>query len=194
MTKETTDFKKRIKQVDKFVRKNLFYILTGLTVLIVGGVIIFNYNKTKITNRKEISQKERVQKTVEKKESEKNKIHVVKKGEHLWMIAERYYGSGYNAIDIAQANQLKNPNLIFAGQKLVIPTVKPRKPTTGKIANMSTEQRKVKVKEYRVKKGDYLWKIALEVYGDGYAWVKIAKVNKLKNPSLIYPGQKLIIP
>ena len=46
--------------------------------------------------------------------------YVVQKGDHLWKIAEKFYGSGYNWVDIAQANKLANPGIIYQGQKLVI--------------------------------------------------------------------------
>ena len=49
-------------------------------------------------------------------------------------------------------------------------------------------------KEYIVKKGDNLWKIAVAVYGDGYKWTEIAKENKLTNPGIIEKDQKLILP
>ncbi|MBP7508648.1 MAG: peptidoglycan-binding protein LysM [Prolixibacteraceae bacterium] len=49
---------------------------------------------------------------------------------------------------------------------------------------------------YTVKKGDYLSKIAKEVYGNANKYNIIFEANKpmLKNPDLIYPGQVLIIP
>ena len=47
---------------------------------------------------------------------------------------------------------------------------------------------------YKVVKGDSLWKIAMNKYGNGYAWTEISKVNKLKNPSSLEIGQELIIP
>jgi chromosome segregation ATPase len=53
---------------------------------------------------------------------------------------------------------------------------------------------------YKVKKGDYLSKIAerSEIYGHGkYArWIEIYNANrdKIKNPDLILPGQNLVIP
>jgi nucleoid-associated protein YgaU len=51
---------------------------------------------------------------------------------------------------------------------------------------------------YRVKKGDYLVKIAAQdfIYGNANLWVVIYKYNlhKTKNPNLIYPGQLLLIP
>lgn len=56
--------------------------------------------------------------------------HEVVKGENLWRIAENYYGSGYNWIDIARANHLINPDLIFVHTQLVIPDVPARKKTS----------------------------------------------------------------
>lgn len=53
-----------------------------------------------------------------------------------------------------------------------------------------------KTKTYTVVKGDCLWNIAKKFYGDGSKWTKIYNANKskIKNPNLIYPGQKLTIP
>lgn len=49
---------------------------------------------------------------------------------------------------------------------------------------------------YEVKQGDSLSKIALTFYGDSAQWPKIFEANKdqVKDPDLIYPGQKLRIP
>lgn len=49
---------------------------------------------------------------------------------------------------------------------------------------------------YTVKKGDYLSKIAKEVYGNANKYTVIFEANKpmLKDPNLIYPGQVLVIP
>jgi nucleoid-associated protein YgaU len=49
---------------------------------------------------------------------------------------------------------------------------------------------------YTVKKGDYLSKIAKEVYGDAMKYNIIFEANRpmLKDPNLIYPGQVLVIP
>lgn len=53
---------------------------------------------------------------------------------------------------------------------------------------------KVIPKTYIVKKGDTLWKIAKLQLGNGNLYNKIAQINNIKNPNLIYPGQKLKIP
>ena len=49
---------------------------------------------------------------------------------------------------------------------------------------------------YTVKKGDSLWKIAKQFYGNGAEYTKIYNANKdkIKNPNLIYVGQVLTIP
>lgn len=51
---------------------------------------------------------------------------------------------------------------------------------------------------YTVKKGDCLWVIAKKktVYNDPFEWPILYEANKdkIKNPNLIYPGQKLNIP
>jgi nucleoid-associated protein YgaU len=49
---------------------------------------------------------------------------------------------------------------------------------------------------YTVKKGDTLWKIATEMYGDGTKHASIFEANRpmLKSPDAIYPDQVLRIP
>ncbi|RDC62643.1 LysM peptidoglycan-binding domain-containing protein [Adhaeribacter pallidiroseus] len=49
---------------------------------------------------------------------------------------------------------------------------------------------------YTVKSGDSLSKIAKELYGDAQQWHKIhqANLDQIKDPNLIHPGQKLVIP
>lgn len=52
---------------------------------------------------------------------EGTKLHTIRKGETLWSIAQRYTGSGANYRQIAKLNNIKNPNLIYAGQTIEIP-------------------------------------------------------------------------
>ena len=49
---------------------------------------------------------------------------------------------------------------------------------------------------YTVVSGDSLSKIAKHYYGDASKWHRIHEANReqIKNPDLIYPGQKLRIP
>ncbi len=52
------------------------------------------------------------------------------------------------------------------------------------------------VEYYTVAKGDWLSKIAKKFYGDAKKWDVIFEANRevIKNPDLIYPGQKIRIP
>ena len=55
----------------------------------------------------------------------------------------------------------------------------------------------IQSKTYTVVKGDYLWRIAKKIYGNGALYKKIYNANKEViggNPNKIRPGQVLIIP
>jgi nucleoid-associated protein YgaU len=57
-------------------------------------------------------------------------------------------------------------------------------------------QRTPQQREYVVKPGDSLSKIAKQVYGNASDWQKIYQANRntIKDPDLIHPGQKIVIP
>ena len=47
--------------------------------------------------------------------------YTVVPGDSLWKIAERAYGDGYKWVDIAQSNDLVNPDIIHSGNVLTLP-------------------------------------------------------------------------
>lgn len=53
--------------------------------------------------------------------SSNKRTYRVKKGDTLWKIAKTYYKDGSKYMKIANANNIKNPNVIKVGQVLVIP-------------------------------------------------------------------------
>jgi nucleoid-associated protein YgaU len=62
--------------------------------------------------------------------------------------------------------------------------------------NLAAPAASVKVEYYVIKSGDTLSAIAQKYYGKGSAYPRIFEANRevIKNPDLIYPGQKIRIP
>lgn len=52
----------------------------------------------------------------------------------------------------------------------------------------------VSTKTHKIQKGESLWVIAENYYGDGFKWVDIATENKIANASIIEVDQELVIP
>ena len=111
-------------------------------------------------------------------------IHVVRAGETLFSIGRLYNVSPWA---IARANNLPNPNLIYAGQALIVPVPQPPSPAplppVPPGPGCGTW--------YIVQRGDTLYSIGLR---QGVSYWAIARANNLPNPSLIYVGQRLWIP
>ena len=97
-------------------------------------------------------------------------VHTVQKNETLSAIAKKY---GVSARSIQAVNGISNPNLLFVGKKLKIPSG-----STSEIP-------------YTVKKGDSLGSIASRF---GAKLSEICSRNGISSPNLIKVGQKIIIP
>ena len=61
----------------------------------------------------------------------------------------------------------------------------------GRVNVLEVVTPEVESQKYTVVSGDMLWKIAQKF---GTTWEKIAEVNNLSNPNLIFPGNVFIIP
>jgi len=169
-------------------------ILGVLIVLVVGALIINYFRNIRPTKESDsVSEEAVTQESAQQpiKLEELPTVYTVKVGDNLWKIAATIYGSGYNWVDIAKENHLKNPNLVYAGQELKIPKAEP---ITPKISQPTRTLEPITGETYTVVKGDNLWQIAVRAYGDGYQWVKIARENNLVNPDLIHSGNILKIP
>lgn len=105
--------------------------------------------------------------------------HTVKKGDTLSGIGSKY---GVAWKDIAKLNNIAGPKyIIYTGQVLKIP-----------VKGSGSSQPSTPVyKTYTVKSGDTLSGIASKF---GTTYQKIAELNGISNPNLIYPGQVLKIP
>jgi nucleoid-associated protein YgaU len=106
--------------------------------------------------------------------------YTVVDGDWLSKIASmrKVYGDGSKWPWIHEANtdKIKDPNLIYPGWVLLIPTLD----------------------QYTVGSGDCLWMIAsyLSIYSDAKRWPEIYEANKdkIKDPDFIYPKQEFVIP
>jgi len=123
-------------------------------------------------------------------QAEGKTTHTVEKDQVLWKIAEKYYDSGYNWVDIAKVNNIKNANQIEVGDILIIPAVEAKKPTILDIKSTDV----ISGATYTVVKGDTLWEISVRAFGDGYKWVEIAEENDLQNPGIIHSSNILTLP
>ena len=185
------------------LNESLVSLVLGALVILVGVFLVFALakNRAQITYNKintAISTFQQPQKAAEeilqnqKKQTQTVKTYEVKKGDNLWKIAENVYGSGYNWVDIASANNLQNPGLLFSGTKLIIPDVP--KITVATVQSTQNNSPSISGSSYKIVKGDNLWEISVRKYGDGFKWPDIAKVNNIQTPDLIYPDSVLKLP
>lgn len=80
-------------------------------------------------------------------------------------------------------------------EKPAQPQARPQ-PVAKPVAQPAAQPAAPQKEYYTVKSGDSLSKIAKQVYGDASAWHKIhqANLDQIKDPNLIHPGQKFVIP
>lgn len=98
-------------------------------------------------------------------------IYIVKAGDTLNQIAESF---GTTARAIAVENNIRNINLIYVGQRLIIPT----------------NRYDLSHTLYKIRWGDTLYGISRR-YGVPIA--TIVRLNRIQNPNLIYAGQTIRI-
>ena len=114
--------------------------------------------------------------------------HTVKLGDTLEKVARAY---GTTAAAISSANGITNPDLIWVGQKLLIPGAKqPGAPASKPIAKPQTQKAPASQQVYVVQAGETLSQIA-QRYGTTVA--AIVAANGLPSANTIGVGQRLII-
>jgi LysM repeat protein len=97
--------------------------------------------------------------------------YTVVRGDYLSKIASKF-GVAWHWL--AEINKLTNPSRIYPGQKLCV----------------EMDETVVCTKEYVVKSGDYLMKIAKKY---GVTWQWLAEINDILRPGRIFPGQRLCV-
>ena len=98
--------------------------------------------------------------------------YTVRYGDTLSGIAARYHTT---VAELVRLNNIKNPNLIYVGEKLILPSV-----SSGGSTPLY----------YTVRYGDTLSEIAARYHT---TVAELARLNNIKNPNLIYVGEKLRI-
>lgn len=172
-------------------------MVLGALIILVVGILIFNYfNKGKSS----LGPAQQIQQTEQDVSPDKLPgKYTVKENDTLFNIADKYYQDGYKYPEIAEANNLTNPDQIETGRVLEIPKlelpaqVSPQ-PSPAAEATQTAWGPKIEGSSYTVVEDDWLSKIAGRAYGDIFAYDRIAKANNIQNPDLIEPGTVLVIP
>ncbi|MFC1649160.1 LysM peptidoglycan-binding domain-containing protein [Patescibacteria group bacterium] len=108
-------------------------MVLGVLVIVVVGVLIVNYFRSSAGD------------TSDKATSTVAEIgsvtHIVKEGDDLWKIAKEYYSDGLRWVEIAEINDIADPNLLESGQKLIIPNIREQiAEAKSKITNDDSQQ------------------------------------------------------
>ena len=179
--------KKYIKSSEEFVS-----MLLGLAIVVVIVTLIFNFVQRKKGTIEIPGVNDIILSEDAMNQKENGAMYTVVVGDNLWKIAEKKYNDGYAWTKIAEENDLKNPSIVYVGQKLKMPEIEKTVVITQKDSTLEVKQDT----EYKVVRGDNLWKIAVSVYGDGYKWVNLYNENKsvIKNPNLLEIGMTISIP
>ena len=107
--------------------------------------------------------------------------YTVQSGDTLSGIANQFATTVQN---IAQLNDIANPNRIYVGQRLLV-----KQPSSSTTTNTpSTNTGSTVASSYTVQSGENLSEIAAKF---GTNWQTLAQLNNLSNPNRIYVGQVL---
>lgn len=112
----------------------------------------------------------------------------IERGDTLWSIAEQHLGSGERWRELADLNHgrempdgstFDDARTILPGWELLVPS--PRQMADHVVT---------------VERGDTLWDLAEESYGNGAEWPRIhdANAQRIEDPHWIFPGQRLVVP
>lgn len=130
--------------------------------------------------------------------------YAVRAGDTLSSIAEEHYGHARHWPRIAAANPGINPNLLKAGQSLVLPPLQsprnagatPERPAGSAAGTGAPPDTSPATATYTVAEGDTLTSIARAVLKDGGRWRELYELNrdKLSSPDVVIPGTVLKLP
>lgn len=202
----------KIKSLLKNIKMNesMLSMVLGVVTIFIVGLLVFNFYKQ--TGSEQISDlgesttvdvNELVGEVPvvtgddgERYPASLSEKYTVVSGDHLWKIAEDNYGSGYNWVDIAKANDITTVGVVHVGQELMLPKVSVKVVDVDQVTTMTKHEADdvINGSEYTVVTGDNLWSISVRAYQDGYKWSEVAMANNLVDANLIETGQVLSLP
>ena len=113
--------------------------------------------------------------------------YTVEKGDTLYSISRKY---GVSVAELSKLNNLKNDNIIFAGQKLAIPEASAESSSEAATREKSSGSSR-SYDSYTVQKGDTFYNIAKV---NDISIAKLKELNGIDDESKLKVGQKLKIP
>ena len=122
----------KIETQDEEMSESYISIGLGLLVVVVIGILVYNYFTQRNTNQTPPASEEITQESTTS--AQPGTTYVVTEGDTLWSISEKAYGTGYNWRAIADANSLSDTDQLEKGQELTIPEVSPVAEASGDIA------------------------------------------------------------
>ena len=112
--------------------------------------------------------------------------YTIESGDTLYDISNRHYGDGDRYNEIADYNNIENPDYIKAGDTINLPNDKKEDPRF----------KHAKLIDYTVKEGDSMTAICERFYNDGSLSManRLARFNKMEDVNSLQIGQELKIP
>lgn len=160
-------------------------LVLGAIIVVILGLLVANY----FTRRDKTGQIGSGEQTTGAQEETKvPQEYKVVTGDSLSAISQKTYGSEEFWPQIAQVNNIANPNLIFVDSTLKLPEKNAAEAARGLLT----------ITSYQVQAGETLFTIAEKVYGDGSRWTVLDRANGKKrlpngNP-LVFAGSTIVIP
>jgi nucleoid-associated protein YgaU len=124
-------------------------------------------------------------------------IYVIKDGDSLRSIAEKYYGNAAKERSIADLNFIENPSSVKVGEEIIVDVKPLGKSETIKKAISSSKVSQAFIsdkKTYTIQRGDTLGKIARQFFGRSSEAGRLIKANPGLNPRNLKIGDVIIIP
>ncbi len=192
----TKDFLRKIEGDFKTSQSKLSMILGGLIILVIG-ILIFNYFSRGKSSLGPAQQTQQEQQQTDVSTDNLPGKYIVKNGDTLFLIAEKYYKNGDKFNEIAKTNKISDVDFIQTDQVLEIPKLAEQVAITETATGGGSSTiwgSKIEGDTYTVQDGDWLSTISARAYGEINSYQKIADANKISNPDLIVPGIIITIP